>query len=140
MPDEPVFGSRRVKFVPPWVPPLPPDNLVHRSIYITLTQGGSMQWGIEPGMGRRGRGRGFARMRGARAERLPTIVYREGEPLKDLDKYMTTDGESQLVEVRIAPEYMNPSNKMVKTRQLWGCDTYTAVRHYSVQRTAYLSR
>ncbi|CAG9462020.1 unnamed protein product [Pedinophyceae sp. YPF-701] len=88
------------------------------------TEGGSLQWGIEPGMSKRGRGRGFAR-RALRVDRLPTIVYREGEQLKELEKYLAADGEAQQVEIRIAPEYMNSNNKMVKTRQLWGCDVYT---------------
>ena len=54
------------------------------------------------------------------------LPCREGVPLHDLAQYLEgPDGAPQLVEVRIAPEYVSAHNKLVKARQLWGCDIYT---------------
>lgn len=56
---------------------------------------------------------------------LPVLFYKEGEPLRDLDRYMVPNGESRLVEVHIPAQCMSNTNSQVRARQLWGHDVYT---------------
>lgn len=48
-------------------------------------------------------------------------MYKPGVPWPDLTPYL-----QQLIEIRIAREYINPQNKQVKERQLWGNEVYTS--------------
>ncbi|BDA47506.1 probable transcriptional regulatory protein rxt3 at N-terminal half [Coccomyxa sp. Obi] len=57
-------------------------------------------------------------------EPLPVLMYKEGEPLKDLSKFLV-DGEGKYVEVRIPAECMSNANRQVRARQLWGNEIYT---------------
>ncbi|KAK9808393.1 hypothetical protein WJX73_010468 [Symbiochloris irregularis] len=57
--------------------------------------------------------------------KLPLIYYKEGQALKDLAKLFQTNGEGQVVEVRIAMESMTNANVLVRSRQLWGNGIYT---------------
>mmetsp|Transcript_18237 Transcript_18237/g.58995 ORF Transcript_18237/g.58995 Transcript_18237/m.58995 type:complete len:415 (+) Transcript_18237:69-1313(+) len=55
-----------------------------------------------------------------------TLLYREGEPLRELSKYLGPEGqEGQNVEIRIPVDYVVSSNRQVRARQLWGSDVYT---------------
>jgi len=51
-----------------------------------------------------------------------TLTYHEGEPLRDLTKYLASDTS---VLVRIPPDGLSAANKQVRNRQLWGTDVYT---------------
>ncbi|KAI7846188.1 hypothetical protein COHA_000258 [Chlorella ohadii] len=57
--------------------------------------------------------------------RLPMLMYKEGEPLRDLRSYYSKDGASQSVEVRIPAHCLTSNNRHVRARQLWGSDVYT---------------
>ena len=56
------------------------------------------------------------------------LTYRPGETLNQLQEYLTsgTDGDPQLVEVRISGHFVCSGNQKVRGRQLWGCDVYTS--------------
>mmetsp|Transcript_31535 Transcript_31535/g.52989 ORF Transcript_31535/g.52989 Transcript_31535/m.52989 type:complete len:424 (-) Transcript_31535:302-1573(-) len=59
-------------------------------------------------------------------DKAPVMLYKEGEPLRDLHKYLGDGPEdSLLVEVRIPSEAVTCSNRQVRARQLWGTDVYT---------------
>ncbi|KAL4425450.1 hypothetical protein ABPG75_009466 [Micractinium tetrahymenae] len=57
--------------------------------------------------------------------RLPMLMYKDGEPLRDLRSYYTKEGASQSVEVRIPAHCLTSNNRQVRARQLWGSDVYT---------------
>ena len=48
------------------------------------------------------------------------FLYKPGVPWPDLSPYL-----QQLIEIRVAREYINPRNKQVIARNLWGNDVYT---------------
>jgi len=55
------------------------------------------------------------------------IMYREGEPLHELSTFLEGEGDGpQSVEVRIPVQYLTSQNRQVRSRQLWGSDTYTS--------------
>lgn len=49
------------------------------------------------------------------------FLYKPGVPWPDLTPYL-----QQLIEIRVAREYINPRNKQVIARHLWGNDVYTS--------------
>lgn len=49
------------------------------------------------------------------------FLYKPGVPWPDLSPYL-----QQLIEIRVAKEYINPKNKQVIARNLWGNDIYTS--------------
>ena len=49
------------------------------------------------------------------------FLYKPGVPWPDLTPYL-----QQLIEIRVAREYINPRNKQVIARNLWGNDVYTS--------------
>ncbi|EFN57219.1 hypothetical protein CHLNCDRAFT_143678 [Chlorella variabilis] len=61
----------------------------------------------------------------AASPRLPMLMYKDGEPLRDLRSYYSKDGASQSVEVRIPAHCLTSNNRHVRARQLWGSDVYT---------------
>lgn len=55
---------------------------------------------------------------------VPTVHYKEGRLARELVSYFRT-GKSPSIIVVIDPVYMVGTNKQVKSRQLWGDETYT---------------
>ena len=50
-------------------------------------------------------------------EKLPMLIYKEGEPLRELSRFLA-EGEGQLVEVRIPAESMSNANRQVRQSSL----------------------
>ena len=50
-------------------------------------------------------------------EKLPVLIYKEGEPLRELSRFLA-EGEGQLVEVRIPAESMSNANRQVRQSSL----------------------
>jgi hypothetical protein len=53
------------------------------------------------------------------------LMYKDGEPLRDLRNYYSKEGPPQSVEVRIPAHCLTSNNRHVRARQLWGSDVYT---------------
>ncbi|OMJ87597.1 hypothetical protein SteCoe_10690 [Stentor coeruleus] len=49
------------------------------------------------------------------------FLYKPGVPWPDLSPYL-----QQVIEIRVAREYLNPKNKQVVARNIWGNDVYTS--------------
>ena len=47
-------------------------------------------------------------------EKLPILVYKEGEPLRELSKFLADGEGQQLVEVRIPAESMSNANRQAR--------------------------
>eukprot|EP00238_Polyblepharides_amylifera_P010062 CAMPEP_0196590780 /NCGR_PEP_ID=MMETSP1081-20130531/67537_1 /TAXON_ID=36882 /ORGANISM="Pyramimonas amylifera, Strain CCMP720" /LENGTH=446 /DNA_ID=CAMNT_0041913977 /DNA_START=33 /DNA_END=1373 /DNA_ORIENTATION=- len=73
---------------------------------------------------RKGTGPGHPCLQGL-SEKSVIIHYREGEPLRDLQRFIASDGRPSQVEVRVPAELVLSSNRQVRGRQLWGTDVYT---------------
>mmetsp|Transcript_27769 Transcript_27769/g.70787 ORF Transcript_27769/g.70787 Transcript_27769/m.70787 type:complete len:333 (-) Transcript_27769:359-1357(-) len=64
--------------------------------------------------------------RRGRESKYPIVVYRDGEPLKELQDHYKPNAEGeQIIEVLILPDFMSKDNKRVKSRQIWGDLVYT---------------
>jgi len=71
---------------------------------------------------RKGTGPGHPCLQGL-SEKSVIIHYREGEPLRDLQRFIASDGRPSQVEVRVPAELVLSSNRQVRGRQLWGSCT-----------------
>ncbi|KAI3434832.1 hypothetical protein D9Q98_002887 [Chlorella vulgaris] len=59
--------------------------------------------------------------------RLPMLMYKDGEPLRELRNFYSFEqGQPSVsVEVRIPAHCLTSNNRHVRARQLWGTDVYT---------------
>ena len=60
-------------------------------------------------------------------EKLPVLIYKEGEPLRELSRFLS-EGEGQLVEVRIPAESMSNANRQVRRLSLLAADVLPYIR------------
>mmetsp|Transcript_26966 Transcript_26966/g.51389 ORF Transcript_26966/g.51389 Transcript_26966/m.51389 type:complete len:409 (+) Transcript_26966:186-1412(+) len=62
----------------------------------------------------------------SKGEKPPVLQYCEGEPLRDLHKYLGEGyDDGMLVEVCVPASSVTSSNRQVRQRQLWGTNVYT---------------